>query len=153
MAGLLGAEHVARAADLEVAHGDLEARTERRIFADGRQALLRDLAQRLAVAVAQVGVGVARGAADAAADLMQLRQTHAVRVLDDERVGVRDVDAGLDDGRADQNVDLAVRHFIHDLCDLLLPHFSVNNADPAPDDGSAAAPRWRTYRGCRTAPC
>ena len=75
MTGLFCAKKVSGAADFKVAHGDLEARTERRIFADGRQALLRDLAQRLAPAVAQIGIGVARGTADTAANLVQLRQT------------------------------------------------------------------------------
>ena len=72
MARLLGAEQVARAADLEVAHRDLEARAELRIFADGLEALFCDLGEHLAFAERQIGVGMAARAADAAAQLMEL---------------------------------------------------------------------------------
>lgn len=112
-----------------VAHGDFEARAERRVLAYRGHALLRDFAQRLAPAVAQISIGVARGTADTAADLVQLRQTHVVRVFDDEGVRVRDVDAGFDDGRADEDVYLAVRHLVHDVCDFPLPHLAVDDAD------------------------
>jgi len=39
-------------------------------------------------------------AADAAAQLVQLREAELVGAVDDDGVGVRVVDAGLDDGRA-----------------------------------------------------
>ena len=72
---------------------------------------------------------MARRAAYTAANLVQLRQTHIVCVLDNERVRVRDINAGLDNGGTDQNVDLAVCHLVHNLCDLFLTHFAVNDAD------------------------
>ena len=53
---------------------------------------------------------------------MELGQPHLVRVLDDERVHVGDVDAGLDDGGADQDVRLPVHHGLHDGGQLLLRH-------------------------------
>src|SRR5699024_7152722 len=85
--------------------------------------------QRLAAPVAQVGIRMARRAPDAPADLVQLGKAQIVRVLDDERIRVRNIDAGLDDGRADQNIDFAVRHRVHDRGDLLLRHFAVYDAD------------------------
>ena len=60
---------------------------------------------------------------------MQLGKAHVVRILDNQCVRIRDVDAGLDDSRADQNIDLAFRHGIHRSVDLLLRHFAVHNAD------------------------
>ena len=44
-------------------------------------------------------------AADAAAQLMELRQAEALGVLDDHHGGVRHVDADLDDGGRDQHAD------------------------------------------------
>ena len=46
--------------------------------------------------------------AHAAADLVQLRKAQPVGVLDDERVDVRDINAGFNDGRADENLNFAV---------------------------------------------
>ena len=95
--------------------------------------LLRHLRRVPCPAEGQIGIGVAAGAPHAAADLVQLGQAEAVGVLDDEGVDVRDVDAGLDDGGADEDLDLAVRP-----CDcmtsaeLLLVHLAVGRRPPPP---------------------
>ena len=60
---------------------------------------------RLAVGHDQVGVGAVVRTADAAAQLVQLRQAEAVGAVDDDGVGGRHVDAGLDDRGADQHVE------------------------------------------------
>ena len=60
---------------------------------------------------------------------MQLRQTQPVGVLNDEGVDVRNVEAGLDDGRADQHLKLTLGHALHDVAERFLAHFSVRNAD------------------------
>ena len=129
VAGLLGAEQVARAADLEIAHGDLEARAELRKVADRVEALLGDLGQHLVAPEGQIGRGPARRAADAAADLVELRKAHLVGVLDDQGVDVRDVDAGLDDRGADEHLDLAVRDVLHDIGEHGLVHLPVRHGD------------------------
>lgn len=94
---------------------------------------------------------MARRTTDTAANLVQLRQTHIVCVLDDKRVRVRNINAGFNNRGADQNINLAVCHLVHNLCDLFLPHFAVNDADsrirkPLLPHGSHIA-RW-TPRGC-----
>ena len=109
VAVLLRAQDGAGAAEFEVAHGDLEAGAELGVLADGGETPLRDVRQFLAAVEREVGGGAAGGAADAATDLVQLREAEAVGVLDDQRVDVRDVDARLDDRRADEDVDLACR--------------------------------------------
>ena len=80
-------------------------------------------------AVGEVGVGPPGAAADAAPDLVELGQAHPVRVLDDEGVDVGDVDAGLDDGGAHQDVRLPVHHGLHDGGQLLLGHLPVAGDD------------------------
>ena len=51
----------------------------------------------------QDGIGFFTRPADAAAELIEIRQAEAVGAVDEDRVGVRDVDAGLDDGGGQQN--------------------------------------------------
>lgn len=46
-------------------------------------------------------------AADASAELMQLCQSHAFRILDDHECSVRDVDTDFDDRRCNQQLQLA----------------------------------------------
>ena len=60
---------------------------------------------------------------------MELGQPHLVRVLNDEGIGVGDVDAGLDDGGADQHVHLPLAHPGHDLVQFLLGHLPVGDGD------------------------
>ena len=69
-----------------------------RFFATGDSAVFRRNQQ--------VGVGAAIRSADAAAQLIELRQAVAIGAVDDDRVGVRDVEAVLDDRRREQHVVL-----------------------------------------------
>ena len=60
--------------------------------------------------------------ADAAAQLVKLRQTEAVGAFDDDRVAVGDIQAALDDGRADQDLVVAGDEVGHDpLQPVLVP--------------------------------
>ena len=67
--------------------------------------------------------------ADAAAQLIQLRQTVSIGAIDDDRVGVRDVEAVLDDRRRQQHVEL-VRHEVeHRALERVLGHLAVADDD------------------------
>ena len=127
MPRLLRAQKAARAADLQIAHGDAEAGVELRKLADGAQALFGDLAQLAPAPERQVRARAPVRAAHAPAQLVQLGKAHAVGVLDDEGIHVRNVDAGLDDGRADQDLRLARDHALHDRRELLLVHLAVRH--------------------------
>src|SRR5579863_2818791 len=130
MPGLLAAEQVARAADLQVLQGHVHARAYLGVLGHGGQALVRGLGQGRLGRVQEVGVGPLRAAADPAADLMQLGQAVHVGAVDDERVGVRDVQARFDDRGRDQHVVLPLPEVDHDLFQLVLVHLPVRHRDP-----------------------
>ena len=69
--------------------------------------------------------GFALSASDTSAQLMQLGKTEALGILHDHQAGIRHVDAHLDDGRGNQDVDLPRRKALHHV--LLFPtlHSSV----------------------------
>ena len=83
----------------------------------------------LAAREQEVRVGLDVAAADAALELVELRQAEALAVLDDERVGVRVVDAALDDGGRHEHVDRARRERLHHTLELVLGHLPVRHAD------------------------
>ena len=56
-----------------------------------------------------------RAASDTPAKLVQLREPHALGVLDDNKRGVWHVHADLDDGGRDEELDLARLEVRHDL--------------------------------------
>ena len=92
VARLLVAEQVAGAAQLEVAHRDAVARAELGVVGERREACARLRRELAAVRVQEVRVGGALAPADAAADLVELGEAEHVGALDDERVGLRDVE-------------------------------------------------------------
>ena len=69
-------------------------------------------------------------AADAAAQLVELREAEAVGALDDDRVRGGHVDAGLDDRRADEQVDALRVEVAHHVLELALGHLAVRDGDP-----------------------
>jgi len=69
------------------------------VVAERGQSRRRVGSEHLLARIEEVGVGVRVAAADAAADLVELRQAEHVGTLHDERVGRGDVDAALDDRR------------------------------------------------------
>src|SRR5690606_9280176 len=105
---LLGPQQVARAADFQVAQGNLEARPQLGEFPDGLQALFRVFGQYFVLAVGEIRICHSIAAPDPAPELIQLRQPEAIRFVDDERVDVGDIHARLDDGAANQHVDFPV---------------------------------------------
>ena len=126
--GLLGAEQVACAADLEVAKRDLQAAPQIGELTDRVQARVRLLGERAVGRVQEVRVRALVRAADAPAQLVQLRETERVRAVDDQRVRRRDVEARLDDRRGHQDVVLAVPEVEHRLLEPPLLHLSVHDA-------------------------
>ena len=77
----------------------------------------------------QVGVGLVVRAADAAAQLVQLRQAELVGAVDDDGVGGRHVDAGLDDGGAQQQVETLMGEVAHHVFQLAFRHLAVGDFD------------------------
>ena len=125
--GLLRAEQLARAADLEVAHRDREAGAELGVVGERRQPRARLRRQLRGVRIEQVRVGEDVGAADAPADLVELGEPERVGALDDQRVRLRDVEAGLDDRRRDEHVRVAAQEREHPLLELALAHLAVRD--------------------------
>ena len=80
----------------------------------------------------EIGIGLALEAADAPADLVELGQPEAVGPLDDQGVAVGDVDAGLDDRRADEHIGLAGDEAGHDFFELAFLHLPVADGDAEP---------------------
>ena len=60
---------------------------------------------------------------------MQLAEAEAVGALDDQGVGVGDVQAGLDDRGADEHVELLVPEVEDDLLEPVLAHLAVGGGD------------------------
>ena len=129
MAALLRAEQVAGAADFQVAHGDFEAAAERGVLLDRAEALAHVGEEPAVARQQQVGVGLVLVAAHAAAQLVEVAQAEAVGAVNDDGVGIRNIQAALDDGGGQQHVGLAVDELGHDLLQLVAVHLAVADDD------------------------
>ena len=92
-----------------------------RLAAAGREVLVR-IDQ-------QVAIGAVLVAAHAAAKLVQVGQPVAVRLVDEDRVGVGDVQPALDDRRGQQQVEAVVDEIEHHPLQLVLGHLAVGDAE------------------------
>ena len=129
MAGLLGAEDIARAANFQIAQGDAETRAEFGVFLDGLEPLCGDRRDRPIFRQEHIGIRAVLVPPDAAAKLVQFGKAEAVGVVDDDGIGVGDIEAGFDDGRADQHIDPALHEVDHRLFEFVFGHLAVADGD------------------------
>ena len=95
---LLGSHKGARASNLQVAHGNAHAATQILELINCRQTLGGLFRQRQLRGEHKVRVCLLSTATNTALELVQLSQSQALRVLDNQRISVRVVNAGLNDG-------------------------------------------------------
>ena len=87
-------------------------------------------------------------AAHAAAKLVQVGQAVVVGLVDEDRVGVGNVQAALDDRRRQQDVERWAHEVEHHLLQLVLGHLAVADARCGPRARSAAAARRACWMSC-----
>ena len=91
-----------------------------------RAAVLREMLVRIDQ---QVAIGPVLVPPDAAAKLMQIGQAVAVGLVDEDRVGVGNIEPAFDDRRRQQHVELDVHEIEHHLFQLVLGHLAVADAN------------------------
>ena len=129
MAGLFAAEQVAGTANLQVLHGQLQARAELVVGRHSLQTLMRNLAEGLIHRVQEVRVGAFAATTHASTQLVQLAQTVVLGVVDNEGVRVRNIQAGLHNGGADQHVKAALPEVHNNLLQARFTHAAVGGGD------------------------
>ena len=93
LAVLLLTEQVAGAANLEVAHGELEPGAEVLQVTDDVEAFVGLLGERPRGRIHHVCVRALPRTSNASAQLVELREAEPMRIIDDDGVGVRNVEA------------------------------------------------------------
>ena len=127
VAALLAAEQIAGAANLEVEGRHPESAAKIAEFANGGEPLLRDRRQRRFRRNQQIRIRRTIRTADAAAQLIQLRQAVAIGAIDEDGVDVRDIEAVLDDRRRQQHVVLLADEVEHRPLELVFSHLAVRH--------------------------
>src|SRR5690606_35893436 len=110
-------------------HGYFESGAELAILLDGVHALAGIAAGEHVGWQHEQGEGAVIGASNTTAQLIQIGEAEAVGAIDDNGVGVGNVDAAFDDGGSDQNVEFVANEAIHDVFEIVLVHLPVADGD------------------------
>ena len=143
--GLLLPEDVASASNLEITRRDLEPSAELREslqHLDAPTSFLRQISRRNE----KTRESARLRSTDASSELIELRETQTIGAIDDDRVGVRNVETRLDDGRRHEDVELAVHEVDHDALEPLLLHLTVPHDDARLGHELLDKPRKRADR-------
>ena len=125
MSALLGSEEVPRAADLEVAHREVEARTQLLQFLDGADPRARIGVERAVARDQKVTIRLVRAAPDPPAELVEIGEPEPLGVVDQDRVRPLDVEAALHDRRRNQHIEIAAHERGHRLLERVVAHLAV----------------------------
>src|SRR5206468_1562618 len=112
-----------------VAHSDLKPAAEGGVLLDGAEALAHVGEEAGMAREQQIGVGLVLVTADAAAQLIEIAQAEAVGAINDDGVGVGDVQATLDDRSGKQHIGFAIDELGHDLFEIVTVHLAVADND------------------------
>ena len=82
--------------------------TEFVVLRDRRQPVISRFGERLFGTVQQIRIAAFPATANASGQLMQLRQAEVLGPVDDQRVGVGDIETGLDNRRTHEHIEVAV---------------------------------------------
>ena len=77
----------------------------------------------------QIAVGLVSVSADASAELMEFGQTVAIGIIDEDGIGVGDIESALDDRGCEENISAMLDKIQHDLFQPILWHLPVSDDD------------------------
>ena len=124
------AEQVTRSANFQVMGGESESAPQIVEFLQHPQALLCILRYDMFTWNEEVRVRPMMRAPHSTAELIELGKAERVGAVDDDRVGVGDVEARFDDRGAHKYVCFLCDEIAHDTLEVALPHLSVGDRDP-----------------------
>ena len=125
---LVIAEDVARTAHVEVVLRNGHARAKLGVLHEHLEPPLGVGRQAARIGDEKVAVGAVAASAHPSAELVELRETELVGMVDEHRVGGRDVDARLNNGRGDEHIDAVGDEVHHHLLELVILHLCVADA-------------------------
>ena len=127
---LLFPEEVAGAPDFHIGCGDAEAGAQFGKLLNSRKAFLRVVAQSPLIGYQEIGIGLIAASAHPSTQLVQLRESEHVGAVDEDCIGMRDVDSRLNNGRGDQHVRLTAKELQHHGLERFGVHLPMSHHDP-----------------------
>ena len=122
---LFGSQKVTGTTDVEVLHGNVYSAAQVAIILNGLQASACVCAERCKRRGKQIAESLLVASSHTSAHLVKVAKPEVLRAVDDDGVGVGDVNTALYDGGADEHVIVVVGEAEDDFLQLLGGHLSV----------------------------
>src|SRR5438067_5734942 len=120
-----GAENTAGAADLQIAHGHAKTGAERAVLFDGVDSFACGAHHHELARQQKISVGFVLGTSNPPTQLIQIGQAETIRPINDNGVGIWNVQAAFDDGGADQHIDVSHDKAMHHRFQFIGIHLAV----------------------------
>ena len=127
MARLFPAEQVSCTTNLKVFESNLNTRAQLVIHRECVETVVCCFAERCGLVIEEIGIGALASTTHATTQLVELAQAILICPVHDQRVGVGNIQTGLDDGGGDQHIELAFPEVDNDLLKLVLSELTVSN--------------------------
>ena len=114
MAALRSTKDAARAPDLQIAHRDAKPSAQRAVLLDRTDPLARGANWQQFAREKKISVRLMLGPTHASPQLIKIGEAKPVRAIDDDGIGVWDIEAAFDNRRANQHVDFSGHELGHD---------------------------------------
>jgi len=128
-AGLVFSQQVSGPTQLQVMGGDGEACAQFRACLQDFQSTLCFFADGFACGDEEVGIGPFFGAADAAAQLIELCESKSVGAVHNHRIGSRNIQSAFDDGCAQQHLNFLLNKVKHYAFQPTFAQLPMSDAD------------------------
>ena len=131
MSCLLSTQEVSRTPHLQVFHRDSGSPAQ--IGGGGQccQAIVGHISHGKVIVIEQVGITSLPTSTNPTPELVQLGEAITLSAINDQGVGVRDIEPGFDDGRGDQHIEASLPEIDHDPLEVGLPHLPVGDRHPS----------------------
>ena len=122
---LFGTEDIACAADVEVAHGNIEPAANGTKLFDGLKAFLSIVGEGAVGGNKHVAECLLVAATNAAAHLVEVAQSEVLGIVDNHCVGIGYIKAVFNDGGSNKNVNFTGKELHHCFLNLFSVHLAV----------------------------
>ncbi len=122
---LTHSQQISCSPDLQVPHGNLEPAAQICEFPNGRKPFLRHFLQHLVPSVHQKCIGRPIGTSHPASELIKLRESQIIGIMNNHGVHIGNVQTCLYNGCGHQHIDFPVDKIEHNFFQLMLLHLTV----------------------------
>src|SRR5207247_5065478 len=122
--------NAARAPNLQVAHGDPKTCAQRAVLLDRADPFARGANCHHLTRKKEICVRFVLGSSDAPAQLIEIGETKSVCTIDDDGIGVRNIEPALDNRRANDYVDFSADESRHDAFQFVRIHLAMPDLNP-----------------------